>query len=268
MVKRYSSIFTGYNIVFLFVFYQLLALYTTFNFSIYHHSIFSNYFQEKIIVIQEFSDEMESYLYLEEQNKLLLQENAELLERLNKKHTKENKTSKVNYISAKVLSKSISGLHNYLLLNKGKNHGVLQNMGFFNTKGIIGIVKTVGENYSIVAPIIHTAIKIPAKHKKSNHFGFTNWNGENDRIVFLEDIPKYANIKNGDTIVTDYNSEIFFEGIPIGTVTGFNIIEYSNHYQIRVKLFVDFKNIRSGYLLNKKDTDRIKKLEEEYINEY
>ena len=65
-------------------------------------------------------------------------------------------------------------------------------------------------------------MSINAKVKNTNHFGSLSWDANNFQIMNLDDVPKSALIKNGDTIQTGGMSSIFPEDIPIGT-----IIEYS-----------------------------------------
>ena len=76
----------------------------------------------------------------------------------------------------------------------------------------------------------------------------------------LVDIPKIANFKTGDTIVTSGRSSIFPKGIPIGTVSDFKLDNTENYYEINVLLFNDMTNIEHVYIIENINTPEIKTL--------
>ena len=76
----------------------------------------------------------------------------------------------------------------------------------------------------------------------------------------LHDIPKSANIKINDSVVSGGLSFIFQENIPIGKIKNINLKENSNYFIIDVELFEDFSTLRSVYILsnsNKNELDNL-----------
>ena len=74
-------------------------------------------------------------------------------------------------------------------------------------------------------------------------------------------MPKIANIKIGDTIVTGGMSTIFPENINIGVVFKLDSLSAGNYYKIKVKLTNDMTSLRNVYVINnthKKEIERIK----------
>ena len=65
----------------------------------------------------------------------------------------------MHYQTAKVVQMTTDELHNYLTINRGSKDGIVRGQGVRNTEGVVGIVRTVGQNYSVVLPIINTQMK-------------------------------------------------------------------------------------------------------------
>ena len=131
-------------------------------------------------------------------------------------------------------------------------------MVVINSKGIIGITEDVSSNYTRVQSILNSNSKINARLKNSFHFGTLVWNGVDYNVVQLEDIPRQADFKIGDTIITGGKSTIFPEGIPIGTIQKINS-NLSNN-SIQVKLFNDMSNISTIYIVRALDKKEIRTL--------
>ena len=73
-------------------------------------------------------------------------------------------------------------------------------------------------------------------------------------------IPRQANLKVGDTIITGGMSSIFPEGIPIGRVV--NIINEATIKRIiNIKLFNDMSNLKNIYVIKDFDKQQIINLE-------
>jgi rod shape-determining protein MreC len=81
-----------------------------------------------------------------------------------------------------------------------------------------------------------------AKIERNGYFGPVGWTGKRYDEVILKEIPIQVEVREGDTIVTSGYSSIFPEGIMIGTVKDFEIVE-GIYYSIRVKLSTDFKKL-------------------------
>ena len=255
----------------------------------------SNYFHKSKIIlfsnsIANYSTEnfnyLNEYFELKKINSNLLEENLILknqLEKVNKPTSLDSLTNiNFSYKNAKVISNNLSSFKNRLVINKGINDGLKNEMGVINSDGIIGIINSTSKNYSSIMSILNIEIKINAKIKKTSHFGTLEWDGLSTKYLKLNDIPETANIKIGDSIVTGGMSLIFPEGIKIGViskissnenqVTSFSIksgnndvFEYEsreNYLNIKVKLNTDMSNLNNVYIiesLNKEEFQKVKK---------
>ena len=167
-----------------------------------------------------------------------------------------------SYISAKVINNSTNRLQNYLTLNKGRRDGIRVDMGVISDEGVVGIVKTVSDKFSVVIPILNEKLRISCKFKKNNYSGPLEWTGEDYRFAKLDDIARHVEFALGDTLVTSGYASNLPEGIPVGTIDNFKIKESDPYYNIKVKLAVDFRTLSYVKVINYKNDNEQKVVEE------
>lgn len=218
--------------------------------------------------IYSISNNISDYFGLKKQNELLQEENKKLKSILfnTKKHSYSSFIDSLNFknhykfTAAKVNRNSYSGTNNILLLNKGENDSIKQDLGVVSSKGIIGVIEKINANYATVVSILNTTISISAQLKKTNHFGSIKWNGLSPNIIQLSEIPKITPVAIGDTIITSGRSSIFPKGIPVGVISNFKLDAAENYYEIEINLFNDMTNIEHVYIIENKDAKHIKNL--------
>jgi len=173
---------------------------------------------------------------------------------------------KYNYTGAKVINNNYRKNNNYLTIDKGSNQGLKSDLAVINSKGIVGITKSVSGNYATVLSILNVNSRINAKLLKSDHYGSLSWDNNDFNIVQLLDLPIQAAIYVGDTVVSGGKSTIFPEGIPIGTIRDFKTL--NNNYEfINITLFNDMSSIGFVQVIKNFDKIEIKSLEEKSTNE-
>lgn len=168
------------------------------------------------------------------------------------KEEMENFEQQYSYISAKVVSNTITLPNNFLTLNRGLNHGVNTRMGVYDDKGIIGIVVGSNNRYSRVMSILHRDSKISAEIRRLAAPGSLVWeNTTNPTQMELKYIPKHIEPVVGDTIQTNGYSTHFPQGIMIGTIQSIEKNkDGSNFHGITVKLSNDLSTVQYGYIVN------------------
>lgn len=146
-------------------------------------------------------------------------------------------------ITAQVVSKSITQLSNYMLINKGAVDGVKVDCGVVSPQGVVGVVCVVSEHFAVVLPLLNPKSRLSCKVLRSNHFGSLVWDGRDVEYANLEELPRHVDFQKGDTIVTSGFSDLFPAGIVVGTVEDFRKQHDDNFYSLRVKLATDFRSI-------------------------
>ena len=254
----------------------------------------SNYFHKAKILL--FSNSITNYTFdkfsffneyfeLKKINSSLIDENLFLKSRLEKMSNNNNIDSLKNvifkYKNAKVISNNLSSFKNHLIINKGADDGLKNEMGIINSTGIVGIINRTSKNYSSVMSILNIETKINAKVKRTAHFGTLEWDGLSNSYLLLNDIPETADIKVGDSIITGGMSLIFPEGINIGVVSEvinknkhndslsrlntnngkYLDIEFRENYlNIEVKLHTNMNNLNNVYVIESLNREEFKNI--------
>lgn len=219
--------------------------------------------------IYTFRNNITDYFSLTKENEDLLEENLTLRAQLD--YYKKNIAAplldsilipnKYEYFTSRVINNNYSKTKNQLTLDKGRNDSIKIDLGVISSKGIVGIVSDVSNNYSTVQSILNTKSRINAKLKKSSHFGSLVWNTKDPNIVQLIDIPRIAEFEKGDTVTTGGRSTIFPEGVLIGTIKDFHLDDDDNYYYVNIDLFNDMTSLENVYLIKNNDAQEIYELE-------
>ena len=234
----------------------------------YHKSKFINSANFLTGGIYNTVNNVSGYFDLKSQNQILSEENNRLKSLLYNAENNNDSTyidsvtfiNQYRFTSANIIRNSFSATDNMLLINKGKNDSIKEDFGVITSKGLLGIINKTSNNYATVISILNTTSNISAKLKKSNHYGSLTWNGKDPNITQLVDIPKVANVKIGDTIVTSGLSSIFPKGIYVGTIEDFKLDDAENYYEINVKLFNDMTSVEHVYIIENIDAKEINNL--------
>ncbi len=218
--------------------------------------IFNSFFWTK-------SNNIKTYTRLRTINKNLIEENQRLLEqntnlkefiskaqgedRLDKvlsiiDNTQDSSLLKYDFILAKVIKNTLNSQHNYLIIDKGLNDGVSEDLGVITPSGAIGITRGVGNNHSYVLSFLNEKQSISAKIGESDIFGTLKWDGKDIETATLTEIPLNIKVKKDDIVFTSGNSSFFPSNIPIGKTVGYTISN-GTHKNVIVKLLQDFRDL-------------------------
>ena len=215
--------------------------------------------------IMSVSNSVFSFFNLQEENRQLFERNKQLeLENLslyrrldamqadlwsNDDILMDSLTQPYEFISANVVNNSVTHLLNYITINKGSKDGIEPDMGVISTQGVVGIVRTVNERFSVIIPLLNPKWRLSCKLINSNYYGTLVWDGRDTRYANLEELPSHATFQVGDRIVTSGFTAIFPAGIMVGTVDKSDISVSSGFYLIKVKLATDFHNLSSVWVV-------------------
>ena len=262
--------FQKYKYFLFFLLLQFVAITLTINNNNFHKSKFISTTSGMTSVFYEKTSQLSDFFNLKYQNQELIVENTKLKNKLehlllNRDSTNTSQTiidstkhqQEYTYTQAKIINNVYNTLNNHIRIKGGKNQGINTEMAVINGKGIIGITDVSSDNYSRIQSILNSNSKINARLKNSFHFGTLTWNGKDYNTVQLEDIPRQATIKIGDTIITGGKSTIFPEGILIGAIIDIN----NSQNFINIRLFNDMSNLGYVYVVKNLHKIEIKSLE-------
>ena len=95
-----------------------------------------------------------------------------------------------------------AGVNNLITINKGSLDGVRCDMGVVSGNGIVGIVYMVSRHYSVVIPVLNSSSNISCSIQNRNYFGYLCWEGGSSAYAYLDDVPRHAQFKIYDKVVT------------------------------------------------------------------
>ncbi|MDR2882825.1 MAG: rod shape-determining protein MreC [Alistipes sp.] len=169
------------------------------------------------------------------------------------------------YVTARVVHNSINKRENFFTVDRGTRDGVERGMAVVSLDGyMVGYVEGVSAGNAICVSVLNTAFRASGMFAASGHFGSVSWPGVDPRTVRLSEVPKYAPVSRGDTIITR-SSLNFPEGIFIGRVENFTVDEARASYEIDVALGVDVAALRVVMLVKNLEAFERLRLEEEVI---
>ena len=210
-----------------------------------------------------FSSYIYSYFNLRNKNQILIEENLQLKKiqyKYNSQNIESNSLESESLNTANIILNSINKSKNIIVIDKGILEGINEEMGVITSLGVVGIIKSVTDNYASIISLLNTDLKVNAILKNSSTIGSITWDGLNSKYLKLNDIPLSSSLKIGDTIVTGGMSFYFPKGVPIGSITNYDNSSLEGYYDIDVEVFNDFSSLSTVYILERTDNDEIKTL--------
>ncbi|MCW3081965.1 MAG: rod shape-determining protein MreC [Segetibacter sp.] len=256
---------------------QILSLVLLVNFNDTHQAAYAGIANEVTGSINLQYNKIQNYFHLKENNRLLLEENTRLKNLL--KINFENPDSsqlvvldslirdtlghqrKYIWLPAKVINNTVAGQMNYVTLHRGSNQGVKKDMAVVSSKGIVGIVIDMSENYSRVMSLLHRNSKVSAMLKNTKMIGSVEWDGKDPHFITLRNIPKSTPVAKGDSVVTSSYSANFPSDLLIGTVDEIAKDPASNFFIIRLKTATNFYSLEYVNLVENVQWDEQRRLE-------
>lgn len=272
-IRRY------FNFIF-FLALQGFSIYLIVHYNRFHNAVASVYVNEITGRVNEQYNKVDYYLQLKKTNQQLVKENERLrnAQRFNFEtpdtsvkivtdsipfDTLGNRRKWI-YLAAKVVSNSVTGQNNFIVLGRGAAQQLKKDEGVIDTNnGVVGIVTDVSENFAVVMSLLHKDSKINALLKNDPLGGGTIvWDGKEPNYLSMINVRKSAKVAKGDTVVTSGITTTFPYGLMIGTVEDVVPDKGSNNYLIKIKSTANFYNLQFAYAIDNYQKEEINKLVE------
>lgn len=215
------------------------------------------------------------YIHLKLINEKLQDENSKLISLVYnhqlysspvQSYTDSSQKHVFEYLMANVIENTTHLQSNYIILDKGSKDGIVSDMGVISQSGIVGIVKDVSSNFSIVLSVLHKDFSISAKLLNKGEAGILVWDGINHSKAILKNISSVENIILGDTVVVQH-SLIFPENYPIGVVSKIDLQVKGGYYMLQIKLFEKMDRVNKVWIIKNDFSGELKKLKEKVKDE-
>ena len=248
-----------YNHWFVFVLLEVVSFVLLFQYNSYQGSVWFSSANAVSGKMLEWSSGIESFFSLAKVNEELTYRNAYLEHQVASLSNELEKSvgdssflyreqlrllTEYKLIPAKVVSNELNKRNNLMTINRGSADGVRCDMGVVSGNGVVGIVYLVSKHYSVVIPILNSSSNISCTIQNRNYFGYLCWEGGSSAYAYLDDVPRHAQFKIYDNVVTSGYSSVFPQGILVGKI----IRKYNSadglSYRLLVKLSTDFGRLR------------------------
>lgn len=150
-------------------------------------------------------------------------------------------------ITAKIVSRLVSKINGYYIINKGIEDSVGVGMPVITDKGLVGIIIETTNNYSSVRTFENSLFKVAIKNERSNVDGVLNWNGKN---LVIKNVPTTYDVEIGDRIIVSEISSILPPSIPIGIVVEKESTLSGVLSNLKVKPFAQLNSLKNVIVLN------------------
>jgi rod shape-determining protein MreC len=272
-IRRYITFFS-------FLILQGVALWFLFNYNRFHRAKFLGLANEMTGRINTQYNKVEDYFTLKEENRRIHRLNDSLLNLLPNNYAKRDTSlqmvrDSVPYDTtglyrryflrpATVVYSTINSQKNYIQINRGANQGIKDNMAVIGSDGsAVGLVVNVSPNFSQVMSLLHVQNTVSASLKRSGDFGTVEWDGKDPGFLTLKRIPKTAEVKKGDTVLTSSVSFNFPPGYIVGTVADVKLDNANGMYLLKIKTAANFYNLQQVHVIENIERDEQVKLFEE-----
>lgn len=171
------------------------------------------------------------------------------------------------YMPARVIKNTTHKSYNYLILNKGTQHGVKKDFGVVSPEGLVGRVLRVVDDYCLVQSALNVDFELMVRaipkgvQDTLGPTGFYDWGGQSAKNANITYISETVPINLNDEVITTGNSIVFPPGILVGTVRNIKKEGEGGFYKIAMDLATDFNNLRNVYILVSKHKVKIDSLE-------
>ena len=269
-IRRYFNL-----IVFLVL--QGLSIYLMIHYSRYHHAAFGNLSNQVTGKVNAQYSRIDNYFHLKRINDSLVKANEALYNKLKidfelpdtvtKKMIDSIRVDsilqyrKFTYLSARVVSNSISTQNNYIVLSRGRSQQLHEGMGVVDpANAVVGIITEVTDDYAVVMSLLHKDSHLSGKLLKGGETGTLSWDGKEPNMVTLTNIPKSAKVAKGDTIITSGFSTTFPKGMMIGTVNEIFAEKSTSNFRIKFRTAANFYNLQYVYAIENAQQEPVNKI--------
>lgn len=248
-----------YNYWFVFVLFEVISFILLFRYNSYQGSVWFSSANVVAGKVYEWDSGIETFFSLTKVNQELTQRNLYLEQQvrtLNDRLTALTKDSSAmqrdrlallagyKLIPAKVVHNTLDRPDNLITIDKGTADGVREDMGVACGNGVVGIVYMSSAHYAVVIPILNSRSSISCMIQGRGYFGYLRWYGGDTGLALMEDVPRHAHFRLGESIVTSGYSSVFPPGIQVGRILHVYNSPDGLAYRLQIRLSTDFANLR------------------------
>ncbi len=212
-------------------------------------------------LVNTFSDWWEGYVMLigiRNENQQLLQEIAELKDRLNRSLEDSVQYNRLRgqllfaqrqpdrKVFAEIIGESIDNIHQMRLINRGSKHGLKRNFSAILREGLVGRVQSVTPFQSNLQLITDFRSRVPALIQRNRIRGLIY--GTQTGLE-MRQINRRAKVKKGDRVITSGLGGLYPKGILIGTIVEVRVQPQELFQTASIETAVDLSRMEEVFII-------------------
>ena len=195
-------------------------------------------------------------IMLKKENERLMMENSRYRELLSTyKRLEELLNFKENtgetVLAAQVIGRDPSGWFKSIIIDKGGNDSIRENMPVVNAKGVVGQIVEVSFNYSKVLLLIDQNSAADCIIERSRDSGIVK--GVSPKEYTLDYVLKTSDVQVGDMVITSGLDRVYPKGNYVGKVTEVEDNPGELYKKVKIKPSVDFSKLEEVLVLLRED---------------
>ncbi len=176
----------------------------------------------------------------------LFRENARLHDLLNWRELRKTWSLK----PANVIARDPATWWRTVQIDLGSRDGMKTNLPILTTSGLVGRISVVGFDRSQVVLLGNADCKVSGLVSETRDMGIVSAGGPFDSsLTTMSHLPKDANLKAGQNVVTSGLGGIFPKGIAIGKIVDSRPIEYGLYTEARLKLAANLSALEEVWVV-------------------
>ncbi|NMB81034.1 MAG: rod shape-determining protein MreC [Ignavibacteria bacterium] len=161
-------------------------------------------------------------------------------------------------VAVDVVSKLVNRVQGNFILNKGLSDSIRVGMPVISSKGLVGLISDVTENFSVVKTLYNSSLNIAVTVQNINVDGVLSWNGHE---LIIKNIPTTYEINVGDKVETSDFSSLFPPNIPIGVISKKESLALGLLHTIFIEPYADIRSVSNLFILKVVPSKQINQLE-------
>lgn len=163
------------------------------------------------------------------------------------------------YHAARVVSMTLDRQRNYIVLDKGADHGIAADMCVITPdRKLVGYVVSATENYSIAMSLLNSRFTIGGRLVDNGYVCSVSWPADSRYELEATEISVYATPTVGMTV--NVSSERLPEGIAIGTIESVQLNTARTAYSARLAIAANMATIDNVLIVENKHSGELEEL--------
>lgn len=139
------------------------------------------------------------------------------------------------YHPARVVSMTTNHRRNFLILDRGMEHGIAKDMGVITPeRELVGYVVSCAERYCVVQPMLNTEFSTGGRLVDNGHVCVVRWPGASKYELEAVELSVYSEPKKGMEV--EVRSERLPDGILIGTIDSYSLNSAKSAYSATITI--------------------------------